>query len=191
MFHERSLDAASRVRVPGRSLITPRFTRHKEVRRNYNSHDEFRAESAERAEKTSKEAAAGTVPATRASREQEGHEIPETSSALKRPAACFWDLVVLLAPARRPASPGRPSAAFSAFSASLLPLREIVFSAAPRRHGRYLGSSSGSRSDRFGQDSNTSTQDLRASPERVREDNDNADHHDHCQGAIEVALEVE
>jgi IMP cyclohydrolase len=43
------------------------------------------AKSAKSAEKTSKEAAAHAIPAARASREKEGYEIPETSSALKLP----------------------------------------------------------------------------------------------------------
>src|SRR6266487_3254599 len=61
-------------------------------------HDEVRAESAKPAEKTSKAAAAATVPATRASREQEGHTIPKTNSRSSG-AACFRDPVTLLAPA--------------------------------------------------------------------------------------------
>ena len=48
-------------------------------------HDEFRAEPAKSAEKTIKEAAANALQAARALREQKGHEISETSSALKLP----------------------------------------------------------------------------------------------------------
>ena len=91
------------------------------------------AKSAKRAEKTSKKAAAHALPAARASREQEGHEIPETSSALKLP---LFVSEISCPPGTGPqARRGRKGIMqpFSAVSASLLPLREIVFSALEAR----------------------------------------------------------
>ena len=78
-----------------------------------------------RAEKTTKEAAADIVRATRALREQEGHKIPKTNSGrFKR--CLFLGSCDPPGAGRRPASPGgsrQPS------RRSLRPPRDIVFSA--------------------------------------------------------------
>ena len=86
------------------------------------------AKSAKRAEKTSKEAAAHALPAARAAREQTATRSTDASNAGSS-VVCICGSRDRLAPAiGRPCRKGLMQP-FSAASASLLPLREIVFSA--------------------------------------------------------------